>query len=108
MSDESGGDSSNNSSNNSSSTNDTKQDSLAANKNQQADPERITRANAGTKNTDSSASETQKKSADKNPSGGNETPSADDVSIPSSVDPNAPANSSGDGSGSSSSSESSE
>ena len=105
MSDDSSSDSSNNSSNNSSSSSETGRDALAANKKQSTDGEYSHRANAGAKNTDSSNWETHEKSADKNPSGGNEVPSADDVSIPSSVDPDAPANSSGDQSGSSNGSE---
>jgi hypothetical protein len=105
MSDDTDSDSSNTSSNGSSSTNGTGQDSLAAHKNQQANPESVNRANAGMKKTDSSDWETQEKSADKDPSGGNEIPSAEDISIPSSVDPNAPGNSGGDSADSSSGSE---
>lgn len=122
MSDDSGSDSSNDSSNDTSSG-DSGRDALAANKNRRAEGERYQapnsaqksgnretkrRENAGIKDTSSSDWETHEKSADKKPSGGNEVPSADEVSIPSSVDPDAPSNSSGDQSDTSSSSESSE
>ena len=67
------------------------------------------RENAGIKDTSSTdLGTTDKKSADKNPSGGNEIPSADEVSIPSSVDPDAPANTEGDNTDGPNSSESTE
>lgn len=120
MSDDSGNDSNNDSSNDTSSS-DSGRDALAANKNQHGENERYqatnsaqksgnsetsNRENAGIKDTSRSDWETDKKSADKKPSGDNEVPSADEVSIPSSVDPDAPSNSSGDQSDTSSRSES--
>lgn len=55
-----------------------------------------------------SGSDSTEKSVGKNPSSGNDVPSADEVSIPSSVDPEAPANTGGDNSDGSGSSDSSE
>jgi len=124
MSDNSGGDSNNNSSNDTTASADSKQDALAANKNRSVDGEHYQaansakksgnhetkrRENAGIKDTSSTdLGTTDKKSADKNPSGGNEIPSADEVSIPSSVDPDAPANTEGDNTDGPNSSESTE
>lgn len=93
MSDDSGSESSNDTSADSSSTSESGKEALSGKKTTNSDADTVKRVNAGVKKADSTDWEVQQKSADKKPSGGNEAPSADEVSIPSSVDPDAPANS---------------
>ena len=124
MGEDSGNESSSDSSNDSSSSrSDSRSEALAANKPQNIDDERYqaansaqksgngeraTRTNASTKEISNSDPDSTEKSGGKNPSDANEVPSADEVSIPSSVDPDAPANTEGDNSDRSSGSDNSE
>lgn len=72
------------------------------------DDTRTTRGNASTKGARGSGSDSIEKSGGKTSSVGNEVPSVDEVSIPRSVDPDAPANTEGDNSDDSTNSDGSE
>lgn len=117
MGEDSGSESGSDSSNNPSPSSDggASTEALAANKTREATGEVYQAANSAqkpgngnTKEATGTGSGISQKSGDKNPSGGNEVPSVDEVSIPSSVDPDAPTNTEGNTSDDSSSSDSSE